>query len=73
MLELLDRASAIGWGTIIAVIALAILLIPLAIEAVSYTHLDVYKRQVTDRIYSGFREKIDGRRDCEAGYYKQHL
>lgn len=32
MLELLDRASAIGWGTIIAVIALAILLIPLAVE-----------------------------------------
>ena len=32
MLELLDRASAIGWGTIIAVIALAILLVPLAIE-----------------------------------------
>ena len=32
MLELLDRASAIGWGTVIAVIALAILLIPLAVE-----------------------------------------
>ena len=32
MLELLDRASAIVWGTIIAVIALAILLIPLAVE-----------------------------------------
>ena len=32
MLELIDRASAIGWGTIIAVIVLAISLIPNAIE-----------------------------------------
>ena len=32
MLDLIDRASAIGWGTIVTVIALAILLIPLAIE-----------------------------------------
>lgn len=32
MLELIDRASAIGWGTVLAVIALAILLVPVAVE-----------------------------------------
>ena len=32
MLDLIDRASAIGWGTIISVIVLAILLIPMAVE-----------------------------------------
>ena len=32
MLESIDRAGAIGWGTIITVIALAIFLIPNAIE-----------------------------------------
>ena len=32
MIDLIDRASAIGWGTIVSVIVLAILLIPLAIE-----------------------------------------
>ena len=33
MLELIDRASAIGLGTIVVVIALAVLLIPLAAES----------------------------------------
>ena len=32
MLDLIDKASAIGWGTVISVIVLAILLIPLAVE-----------------------------------------
>ena len=33
MLESIDRVSAIGWGTIIAVIALVIFLVPLAVES----------------------------------------
>lgn len=33
MLESIDRASAIGWGTVIAVIALVIFLVPLAVES----------------------------------------
>ena len=32
MLELIDRAGAVGWGTVLAVIALVILLVPMAIE-----------------------------------------
>lgn len=32
MLDLIDRAGAIGWGTVLVVIALVILLVPIAIE-----------------------------------------
>ena len=33
MLELIDRAGAVGWGTVLAVIVLVVLLIPMAIES----------------------------------------
>ena len=33
MLELIDRAGAVGWGTVLVAIALAILLVPMAIES----------------------------------------
>lgn len=32
MLELIDRAGAVGWGTVLVAIALVILLVPMAIE-----------------------------------------
>ena len=32
MLELIDRAGAVGWGTVLVAIALVILLVPIAIE-----------------------------------------
>lgn len=32
MLELIDRAGAVGWGTVLVTIALVILLVPMAIE-----------------------------------------
>ena len=35
-----------------------------AIYAVSYTHLDVYKRQV-NKVYKGMEEKINGQRKVE--------
>ena len=33
MLELIDRAGAVGWGTVLVAIALVILLVPMAIES----------------------------------------
>ena len=33
MLELIDRADAVGWGTVLVAIALVILLVPMAIES----------------------------------------
>ena len=33
MLELIDRAGAVGWGTVLAVIVLVVLLIPMAIDS----------------------------------------
>ena len=34
-----------------------------AIKAVSYTHLDVYKRQPLSETIKGFKEILDGRHD----------